>query len=229
MEHTNEIMAGFAGIGPASRVLDLGCGYGSTARYLARTRGCRVVGINISEKELELAAARAAESGLEELLSFEPGDFHELQYDDQSFDVAWSQEAFLHGADKARIISEARRVLVDRGTLVFTDLLVKGDTSAADRARIYDRIRSPEMWDAPDYRRCLAEAGFKIQHEEDWSAHVARSYSWVRDRLSREQAALLPRIGAEVVNRTLDGLGFWVESANDGRIGWALFVAARQG
>ncbi len=228
MEHTNEIMAGLAGLDATTRVLDLGCGYGASARFLARTRGCRVVGINISQKELELARARSGEDGLESRVTFETGDFHDLQYEDSSFDVVWSQEAFLHGADKARIISEAWRVLVDNGTLIFTDIMVKPDTPAADRERIYDRIRSPEMWGYGDYVRCLPDQGFRVQHEQDWSAHVARSYSWVRDALLDHRDELLERIDSGTINRTLDGLGFWVEAARDGKIGWSLFVAAKQ-
>ena len=94
MEHTNEIMASAVFLGPGARVLDLGCGYGSTARYLASNFGCSVTGTNISEKELELARERAAESGLGHLLSFEYEDFHNLGYQDATFDVVWSQEAF---------------------------------------------------------------------------------------------------------------------------------------
>ena len=227
MEHTNEIMAGFASLGPDTRVLDLGCGYGSTARYLARSYGCTVTGINISEKELELARLRAAEAGLEHLLSFEQGDFHSLLYENESFDVVWSQEAFLHGADKSLIISEARRVLKGGGTLIFTDIVVRSETPASDRERIYDRISSPEMWDSEDYRRCLVDQGFTIREEEDWSVHVARSYSWVRNAVLENREELLRRIESATINRTLDGLGFWVEAANDGKIGWALFLAAK--
>ena len=227
MEHTNEIMAGFASLGPDTRVLDLGCGYGSTARYLARSYGCTVTGINISEKELELARLRAAEAGLEHLLSFEQGDFHSLLYENESFDVVWSQEAFLHGADKSLIISEARRVLKSGGTLIFTDIVVRSETPASDRERIYDRISSPEMWDSEDYRRCLVDQGFTIREEEDWSVHVARSYSWVRNAVLENREELLRRIESATINRTLDGLGFWVEAANDGKIGWALFLAAK--
>ena len=227
MEHTNEIMAGIASLGPDTRVLDLGCGYGSTARYLARSYGCAVTGINISEKELELARLRAAEAGLEHLLSFEQGDFHSLLYENESFDVVWSQEAFLHGADKSLIISEARRVLKSGGTLIFTDIVVRSETPASDRERIYDRISSPEMWDSEDYRRCLVDQGFTILEEEDWSVHVARSYSWVRNAVLENQEELLRRIESATINRTLDGLGFWVEAANDGKIGWALFLAAK--
>ena len=111
MEHTNEIMAKTVSLGPEVRVLDLGCGYGSTARYLAANFGCRVTGANISDKELELelARSRSIEASLDNLLSFEYGDFHRLGYPDWSYDVVWSQEAFLHAADKTAVLSECRR------------------------------------------------------------------------------------------------------------------------
>ena len=90
---------------------------------------------NISEKELQLATDRGKEAGLENLLTFEYGDFHDLKYPDGSFDIVWSQEAFLHGVDKAKILSECKRVLVPGGTLVFTDILVRTDTPESDRDR----------------------------------------------------------------------------------------------
>ena len=225
--HTNEIMAAAVPLGPDSRVLDLGCGYGSAARYLAANFGCRVTGTNISEKELELARSRSREAGLDGLLSFEYGDFHHLDYPGDSYDVVWSQDAFLHAADKMAVLSECRRVLKPGGALVFTDILVRKDTPEEDRARIYDRVKSPDMWDMEDYRRGLADAGLSIIREEDWSSNVAPSYAWVRDGLLENREALLPRVGAETIDRTAESLSFWVASASAGKIGWALIVAQK--
>lgn len=225
MEHTNETMANAVKLSPDARVLDLGCGYGSTARYLAANYGCHVTATNISEKELELAQERAREAGLEPLLTFEYGDFHDLKYPGGSFDLVWSQEAFLHGADKAKILSECRRVLVPGGTLAFTDILVRRDTPEADRRRIYERVKSPDMWDMDDYQEALAELDFRVLRSADWSEHVARSYGWVRDRLRENRETLLPLVGAETIERTLDSLTFWVDCADSGKIGWAFFVA----
>ena len=227
MEHTNEIMAGAVTLGPDTRVLDLGCGYGSTARYLAPNFGCHVTGTNISEKELDLARERASEAGLSHLLTFEYGDFHSLGYSEGAYDVVWSQEAFLHAADKNAVLSECRRVLQPGGSLIFTDVLVRRDTPAEDRERIYDRVKSPDMWDIDDYRSALAGLDLPVSREEDWSQHVARSYGWVRDRLGENREALLPRIGPETIDRILEALSFWVNSANAGYIGWAMFVASK--
>ena len=227
MEHTNEIMADAVSLQPDTRVLDLGCGYGSTARYLAANFGCAVTGANISEKELELARARAAETGLDHLLSFEYGDFHSLGYADDSYDVVWSQEAFLHAADKNAVLSECRRVLKPGGSLVFTDILVRRSTPQADRERIYDRVKSPDMWDLEDYRAALSQLDLPVTREEDWSQHVGRSYAWVRDRLLENREALAPLIGYDTIDGTAAALSFWVDSANAGNIGWALFVATK--
>ena len=227
MEHTNQIMADALVLGSATRVLDLGCGYGSTARYLAANFGCTVTGVNISEKELELARHRSREAGLDHLLSLELGDFHGLGYPDASYDVVWSQEAFLHAADKVAVLSECRRILKSGGTLVFTDILVRRDTPDEDREKIYDRVKSPDMWDLEEYRSALSNLGLSIVRMEDWSHHVARSYAWVRDRLRENRAALLPRVGPETIDQTIEALSFWVQSAHAGQIGWAFVVAEK--
>ena len=227
MEHTNEIMASAVALRPGPAVLDLGCGYGSTARYLAANFGCSVTGVNVSEKELELARSRSKEAGLDHLLTFEYGDFHRLGYADGSYDVVWSQEAFLHAAEKMAVLSECRRVLRPGGTLVFTDILVRRETPDEDRARIYDRVKSPDMWDLGDYHSALSDLELRVAREEGWSQHVARSYAWVHDRLLDFREDLLPRVGADTIDRTAESLSFWVESADAGKIGWAFFLATK--
>jgi sarcosine/dimethylglycine N-methyltransferase len=227
MEHTNEIMAQAVNLSRDTRVLDLGCGYGSTARYLAANYGCPITATNISENELELAWERTLDAGLEHLIEFEYGDFHDLIYADDSFHVVWSQEAFLHAADKLKVLSEANRVLIPGGTLAFTDILVRSGTPEADRARIYDRVKSPDMWDLGDYQKALEGLDLDIIMTEDWSEHVARSYGWVRDQVVENRENLLRLVDAETIDGTVDALGFWVEAANAGKIGWAMFVAQK--
>ena len=113
------------------------------------------------------------------------------------------------------------------GTLVFTDILVRKGTPDSDRARIYDRVKSPDMCDLDEYRDALSQLDFRVAREDDWSQHVVRTYGWVRDRLRENRSELLPRIGAETIDQTVESLSFWVGSANSGNIGWALFVAQK--
>ncbi len=227
MDNTNTIMAEAANLTPDVRVIDLGCGYGSTARYIASKYGCEVIGQTISNEELKLARERAGTSDARHLLTFEWGDFHNIEYPDASFDVVWSQEAFLHGADKNKILSECYRVLKPGGTLIFSDILVRRDTPRADRERIYARLSTVDIWDFPDYEEGLKQHGFDVLKAEDHSQYVAPTYGGVVSKVRENRSELIERIGDETVDKTIAALDFWVESANAGKVGWGIFLAKK--
>lgn len=228
MDRTNAKVLEKAGFKASDYVLDVGCGYGAMARFVAQRCGCRVLATNISERELEWGRELTEEAGLSDKVAFEWADFHDLkQYADGTFDGYLSQEAFLHAAHKDQVLAEAFRVLKPGGRLVFSDIVVRADTPAEDREKIYARIKSPDMWDGPDYGKALAAAGFSIDVNEDWSANVAPTYAWVRGQLEDRRAEFEQRIGKEVVDRTSAALQFWVDAAKAGKIGWVYFVAIK--
>ena len=65
------------------RVLDIGCGWGGLALYLAEIAGARLTGITLSHEQLEVARERASELGLEERVAFRMQDYRDIaeQYD----------------------------------------------------------------------------------------------------------------------------------------------------
>lgn len=227
MKRSNEMMAAPAELSGDDKVLDVGCGYGALARFLAKRFGCEVLATNISERELAWGSELTAEAGLDEKVSFEWADFHDLPFEDASFDCYWSQEAFLHAADKATVLNEGFRVLRPGGRMVFTDLLVRRDVGEADRERIYERVKSPDMWDRADYIEALTGAGFRVERHADWSENVAPTYAWVRSQLEARRPEFEARIGKEAVDRTSAALQFWVDAADEGKIGWEYFLAER--
>ncbi|HJO03857.1 MAG TPA: methyltransferase domain-containing protein [Acidobacteriota bacterium] len=224
-EHATELMARHAPLHEGACVLDLGSGYGGPARFLASEFGCPVTGLNVSTVEIEEATRQTEARGLQGLVSFDHGDFHELPYAAGSFDVVWSQDSLMYGADKRRILEEVSRVLKPGGVLDFTDILAPRDLETRDRDRLYERVRTPEMWDTERYLAELLPLGFKIRRVEDWSEHVSASYAWVREQAIATREELEAKVGGELVERTLDGLGFWVEMAERGNVGWAFIVA----
>ena len=60
---------------PGLEVLDIGCGWGGMALYLAREFGARVTGLTLSEEQLLAAKARAKDAGLEHMVTFELLDY----------------------------------------------------------------------------------------------------------------------------------------------------------
>jgi cyclopropane-fatty-acyl-phospholipid synthase len=64
---------------PGQRVLDIGCGWGGLALYLAKECGVEVTGLTLSTEQLAVAQARAAEAGLADRVRFELVDYREAR------------------------------------------------------------------------------------------------------------------------------------------------------
>ncbi|WP_018352645.1 SAM-dependent methyltransferase [Longispora albida] len=76
------------GLGPGSRLLDVGCGWGSLALHAAKEYGADVVGVTLSEQQLELARERAAQAGLDGRVDFRLQDYRDVA--DGPFDAVSS-------------------------------------------------------------------------------------------------------------------------------------------
>lgn len=98
-----------------TKVLDIACGKGSTALYLADKYGCSVVGIDISEKLIQEANNSCRKKGLENKVKFLVANAMDLPFDDDQFDVAISQGILVFVDDKVKTINEASRVIKKGG------------------------------------------------------------------------------------------------------------------
>lgn len=83
-------------LAPGQRILDIGCGWGGMAIYLARHAGVEVLGITLSEEQLELARLRADAAGLSDRVKFEILDYRDLSKRGESFDRIVSVGMFEH-------------------------------------------------------------------------------------------------------------------------------------
>jgi len=101
-----------------SKVLDVGCGIGGSARILAQDYGLDVLGISISPAQVARATALTPD-GLN--CRFAVMDALDLQLSDQSFDGVWSVEAGPHMPNKQKYADELLRVLKPGGTLAVAD------------------------------------------------------------------------------------------------------------
>ena len=100
---------------PGERVVDLGCGWGTFGFVLAgRVR--EVVGVDFSEKSIELCRERLAEDPRDNL-RFVCADAGATGLDEESFDVVLSADLFehLYPADSERVVAEAFRLLKPGG------------------------------------------------------------------------------------------------------------------
>lgn len=119
------LMADSAQLAPGSKVLDVGCGTGSPAVYLALNRGCFVTGISTSSVGVARAKVRAADQGAEDRASFAVADGTANGFSDESFDCVWVMESSHLIPQKDALIRECARVLRSRGTMVLCDLMLR--------------------------------------------------------------------------------------------------------
>lgn len=81
---------------PGQEVLDIGCGWGGMAIFIARKADVRVTGITLSEEQLALARERAREAGVADRVTFELVDYRELPARNRQFDRIVSVGMFEH-------------------------------------------------------------------------------------------------------------------------------------
>jgi ubiquinone/menaquinone biosynthesis C-methylase UbiE len=117
MRQSGDALVNSLGITPPMRVLDLGCGDGTTAVPLANLR-CEVLGIDIAENLVDAGNKRAAEAGLT-LLKFQQGDASNLQsVDDHSFDLTLSVFGAMFAPKPFDVAREMVRVTKPGGRIV---------------------------------------------------------------------------------------------------------------
>jgi SAM-dependent methyltransferase len=92
------------------RVLEVGCGWGELAEWIARETGADVVAVDLSPRKVELARERGVDARL--------ADVEELPFADETFDVVVAAWMLYHVPDLERGLAEIARVLRPGGTLV---------------------------------------------------------------------------------------------------------------
>jgi SAM-dependent methyltransferase len=180
------------------RVIDIGSGLGGPARYLARTFGCRVSGIDLTEDFVAAATGLTALVGLSAQVDFRVGSGLALPFPDASFDLAWTQNVAMNIADRTAWYQEIRRVLKPGGRLALQDVALASGAPLtfpvmwADRPEI-SFLRTPE-----ETRSLLEAAGFTVLHWIDTSAAALAEAAAERVRLAA-QAEPRPILGLHVV------------------------------
>ena len=110
------------GLNPASRVLDVASGKGTTAAYLAKEFRCTIVGVDYGYQNVEAARSLAKTEHLESRVQFERSDAESLSFSEASFDAVICECAFCTFPDKIAAAKEFFRVLRRGGQVGISDL-----------------------------------------------------------------------------------------------------------
>lgn len=169
LEATEALLAPL-GIEPAHRVLDLGCGVGGTARFVASRFGAHVTGVDLTPAFVDVARALSARVDLAALNDFRVGSVLAPPVEDGAFDLAVTVHVGMNIADKPALFAAAARALRPGGRYALFDIMRRGD-GAIDFPVPW--ASTPEMsFVAPPqtYRAAAAAAGLRPVAERDRGA-----------------------------------------------------------
>ncbi len=184
------------------RVLDVGCGVGTSAFRLAEKTPAEIIGISNNQAQIDEAGRRAAAKGLADRVTFAYADVLALPYPDGSFDVVWVFEALMH-MDRTATLRELLRVLRPGGRVVLTDFLLHGPLSDEDRARVaghMEEIQASPVLDEDSYRALVAGTGLELVELLDISEHTAKTAWRVYDAVNERFDELVERYGPEAAD-----------------------------
>jgi ubiquinone/menaquinone biosynthesis C-methylase UbiE len=192
----------------SDRLLDIGCGIGGPARWIAAKYGCHVTGVDLTTEFCEAARELNALCGLADRVQILHGSAVSLPLPDNSFDRAYSQAALMNESDKRGVFCEAFRVLRPGGLLA---LSLAGAGSAGEPYYPLPWATTPaisSLATPQEIERDLLAAGYEIVFVRDIGAALAADLAPALKQLETEG---LPPLGEHIVTG---------ENAKEWRINW---------
>lgn len=163
--NTNKFLADQVNIKSSERVLDAGCGVGGSAFWLVKNKDVNVVGITLSEKQLEKAKDLQKRLGLENKTDFSLQDYTKTNFPDSTFDIVWAIESVCHAIDKRDFLKEAYRVLKTGGCLVLADGFIERETNNnSEKSKLNNFIIGmslDNLAESKNFEKNMIEVGFK--------------------------------------------------------------------
>ena len=186
------------GLKATDHVLDVGCGSGGPALFLAREIGCPVTGVDVNEAGIRAGLALARETALQDKVHFRHADVREpLPFSDDAFDALVCMDAMCHLPDRRRLFGEWRRVLRPGGRVLYTDPVVVTGLVSKEEFSTRSSTGYFEFGPPGVNERLLGDAGFELAMTEDVTDNeVEVSQRWHDARQQRE-AELIRLEGAE--------------------------------
>jgi 27-O-demethylrifamycin SV methyltransferase len=222
-----------AGIAPAARVLDVGCGTGRQSCDLAADLGASVLGITTSAGGVAAATALAAERGLDGA-RFEQRDGTDNGLPDASFDVVWALESSHLMRDRRALLSECVRVLAPGGRVVLCDIIRKREIPFAEVRALRDDFATlraafgdAHMEPLERYASTLEELGMTVTDATDVSAETLPTFAAWRANVEAHAPDLQELLGLDGVEDFVRATHILEAFWHDQTLGYGLLAARK--
>jgi arsenite methyltransferase len=148
-------------IGKDSYVLDVGCGVGTNPCYMVKKFGCRVVGVDFSEKMVEWSRKKAQRKHLEDRVEFRIADAQDLPFKDFLFDAVLCESVTAFMEDKQQAIREYTRVVKPGGYVGLNECTWVKPPPKVLVDYVYEQMARAEFLTVDGWKELLVNAGLR--------------------------------------------------------------------
>jgi len=192
---TREV-AELSNIKASDRVLDVGCGLGGTARYLAEQYKCKVMGVDLTQEYIAAGTKLTELVNLDDRVKLRHGSALELPYEDARFDLVWTQHVQMNIADKRRFYSEIVRVLKPGGCFLFHDVFRGSKKSPLFPTPWAEDESMSALGTETEVRSTIEQVGLEI---DQWISKVQESIKFFERVLIGIETKGLPPLGIHLI------------------------------
>jgi ubiquinone/menaquinone biosynthesis C-methylase UbiE len=203
---------------PEKHVLDVGCGLGGTARFVASSYGCQVTGIDLTPEFIETGKVLCGWVGLDNRISLHLGSALAMPFVDRAFDCACMLHVGMNIDDKAKLCLEVSRVLRSNSLFGIYDVMRIGDGELTYPVHWAKTAASSAVAKPAQYREALEKAGFAVIAERNRRDFALAQYDQLRVRTAA--AGGPPPLGLHLLmgRNTPDYVRNMIENVSTGRI-----------
>ncbi len=222
----SKLMVDKMDLGIDSKLLDIACGDGKTASFLAKVLGIRVAGIDISPDMIYSAIELAKTMRVEERVEFKIALASEIPFDSNSFDAVISECALCTFLDKESAVAEITRILKSEGLVGLNDVTVQNHEDLDEELRgLLGRVACvADALSSEEYIALFRKKGFTLIDKSihtDLIEDMARKAKTRARFFSQINEDLEDRHKMEDAVRTVDMILKQIESGN---IGYEMFI-----
>lgn len=194
----SERFIGQLGFTPRMHVLDAGAGIGGTARFVARSTGCRLSALDITQEFCDVGALLTEKVGLSDRVTHHQGSVLDMPFATATFDGVYSVHVGMNIEDKPGLYREVRRVLKPGGVFGIYDILRGQSDSAFEFPVPWATTAATSFLASRDeVGEMLEAAGFRIESGTDQTQYAI---DWFRER-QRRATEEPPTIGTHLLMR----------------------------
>lgn len=219
-------------LSPGMRVLDIGCGTGGSAFYMAKHYGVEVLGVDLSQNMLDIANEhkyKLFDEKVQHNVSFRLLDATKAHFPENYFDIVYSRDAIMHIAEKRELYENVFKWMKPNGQLLVSEY-VHGTKHPNFTQEYIDYIddRGYQLVTVKQYGKILESVGFTNVSATDLTNDFINVLKTEVERFKPQREEFIKEFSLKDYDDLVDGWAIKLIRCADGEQGWGLFTATKK-